>query len=109
MTYDDGLAHRIRTVLDDRPGVTETEMFGGIAFMLSGNMVCGIIDESLVARVGPDAYDDALEEPYVRPMDFTGHPMRGLVYVDPPGLVSDESLERWLDRCVAFAESLPEK
>lgn len=109
MTYDDGLAHRVRDALASRPGVTETEMFGGLGFLLEGNMCCGIIDDSLVARVGPESYDDALEEPHTRPFDFTGREMRGWVYVDPAGLSSDSALDEWVDRTVAFAESLPPK
>lgn len=109
MTYDDGLAHRIRETLDDRPGLTENEVFGGVAFMLRGNMVCGVVDDALLARVGPDAYDDALSGPHVRPMDVTGREMRGLVLVDPPGLVSDDAVETWLDRCLTYAASLPPK
>ncbi|MFC6864522.1 TfoX/Sxy family protein [Halomicroarcula sp. GCM10025817] len=109
MTYDDGLAHRIRESLGDRPGLSEQEMFGGIAFMTRGNMVCGVIDDALLARIGPETYDDALDEPHVRPMDITGREMRGLVLVDPPGLTADEAFETWLDRCLSFAESLPAK
>lgn len=109
MTYDDGLAHRIREALGNRPGLTGREMFGGLAFVLDGNIVCGVLDDALLARVGPNAYDDALDEPHARPMDFTGRPMRGMVFVDPPGLVSDETLETWLRRCLDFAESLPAK
>jgi hypothetical protein len=109
MTYDDGLAHRIRETLGDRPGLTEREMFGGLAFMLHGNMVCGVLDDALMARVGPDAYDHALDEPHARPRDFTGRPMRGLVFVDPPGPISDEAFQTWLGRCLDFAESLPAK
>ena len=107
MTYGDGLAERIRSILRDESGVTEREMFGGLAFMLDGNMVCGVIEDSLMARVGPDAYEDALEKHHVRPMDFTGRPMRGMVFVDPPGIAADEALENWVDRCMAFARSLP--
>lgn len=109
MTYDDGLAHRIREALGDRMGLEEKEMFGGIAFMLDGNMCCGVIDDKLMARVGPDSYDEALEEPHASPMDFTGREMRGLVYVAPRGIAEDDDLENWLDRCVAFASSLPAK
>lgn len=109
MTYDDGLAYRIREILADRPGVAEKEMFGGIAFMLDGNMCCGVIDDKLMARVGPDAYDAALEEPHARPMDFTGRPMRGFVYVAPAGISEEDVLASWVDRCVEFATSLPTK
>lgn len=109
MTYDDGLAHRVRQALGPRHDLDEREMFGGLAFVLDGNMVCGVLDESLVARVGPEEYDDALSEPHARPFDFTGRAMRGWVYVDPPGLTSDEALEDWLDRSLGFVESLPPK
>ena len=109
MTYDEGLAERIRSILRDEHGVTEREMFGGLAFMVDGNMACGVIDESLMARVGPDAYDDALEERHVRPMDFTGRPMRGMVFVDPAGITADTALRDWIDRCLGFARSLPAK
>ena len=109
MTYDDGLAHRVRDVLASRPGVAEKEMFGGLAFVLEGNMCCGVIDDSLVARVGPDAYDDALAEPHARPFDFTGREMRGWVYVDPSGLTSDAALEEWVGRTVEFVDTLPAK
>lgn len=109
MAYDDGLAHRIRESLGDRPRIEEKEMFGGIAFMLDGNMCCGVIDDKLMARVGPDAYESALEEPYARPMDFTGRSMRGFVYVEPAGISEEDALVAWIDRCIEFAESLPAK
>ena len=109
MTYDDGLAHRVRDELGTRPGVTEKELFGGLGFMLEGNMCCGVIDDSLVARVGPDAYEDALAEPHARPFDFTGREMRGWVFVDPPGLSADDDLAEWVGRSLAFVESLPPK
>ena len=109
MPYDDGLAHRIRTMLGDRAELEEREMFGGLGFMLAGNLVCGVHGDKLLALVGPDAYEDALEEPHARPMDLTGRPMRGLVFVDPPGIASDEDLRDWVDRCRRFAESLPPK
>lgn len=109
MTYDDGLAHRIRVTLGDRPGLSAQELFGGLAFMLDGNMVCAVHDDGLIARVGRDAYDDALAEPDARPMDVTGREMRGLVIVDPQGVASDEALEAWLDDCLAYATSLPPK
>ena len=109
MPYDDGLAHRLRRTLGDRPGLSERRMFGGLSFLLWGNLACGVIDESMVARVGPDAYEDALAEPHARPFDFTGRPLRGLVYVDPPDLASDASLEAWVARSVAYASSLPRR
>ena len=109
MAYDDGLAHRVRTILESRGDIDEATMFGGVGYMLNGNLVCGIHDDALVARVGPDAYQDALAEPHAREMDFTGTPMRGFVFVDPPGTATDEALEAWLDRCLDFVGSLPPK
>ena len=109
MTYDGGLAHRVRELLARRAETTEVEMFGGLGFLIEGNMCCGVVDDSLVARVGPDAYEDALAEPHARPFDFTGREMRGWVFVDHPGLASEESLDAWVDRTVAFVETLPPK
>jgi TfoX/Sxy family transcriptional regulator of competence genes len=109
MAYDEQLADRIRAALPDRDDVTERKMFGGIAFMVGGNMTCGVIKEDLMARVGPDADEQALEEPHTRPMDFTNRPMKGYIYVAPEGVADDDSLQAWVDRCVDFAESLPRK
>ena len=109
MAYDEGLAERIRDALRGRQGVSERRMFGGIAFMLDGNMALGIVCESLMARVGPLRYADALALPHVRPMDFTGKPMKGYVYVDPPGIEEDAALENWITACSAFVASLPPK
>lgn len=85
MAYDEGVAERLRALFADPPGVTEKKMFGGMAFMYRGHMLVGIIGESLMARVGPDAYAAALSRTFVREMDFTGKPMKGYVYVDPAG------------------------
>lgn len=109
MSYDDGLAHRLRETLEPRGETTEREMFGGLGFMLGGNLCCGVIEDSLVVRVGPDAYDEALDEPHARPFDFTGREMRGWVFVDPPGLAEDEDLAAWVERCLGFVETLPPK
>ena len=109
MAYDEALAARTRAALAGRPEVTERKMFGGIAFMVAGNMAVGVIGEDLMARVGPDAHDDALAEPHVRPMDFAGRPMKGMVYVDPGGIGTQEALRRWVDRSADFAASLPPK
>lgn len=109
MAYDDGLAHRVREALGPRPGLSEREMFGGLGFMLGGNMCCGVTGDSLVARVGPGAYDDALETPDARPFDFTGREMRGWVFVDHDGLSSDRALAEWVGRSLEFVETLPPK
>ena len=109
MAYDERLADRIRGVLGPRPGVTEKKMFGGLAFLLDGRMVVGIIDRTLMARVGPDRHADALALPHVRPMDFTGRPMKGYVYVDPAGIAEDHELAAWLSACLGHVERLPPK
>ena len=109
MAYDEGLAQRIREAFDDRSDVTEKRMFGGVAFLVRGNMCCGVVRDELMVRVGPDAYDDALARPQAREMDFTGRPMRGMVYVSPEGVEADEDLEAWIERGVAFSSSLPAK
>ena len=109
MAYDDGLAQRIREVLDDRDDVTERKMFGGIAFMLGGNMCCGVVGDELMLRVGPAAYEDCLALPHAREMDFTGKPMRGMLYVGTSGIEEDGDLADWVSRGVAFAGSLPAK
>lgn len=109
MAFDEGLAERLREVLQDRRGVTEKRMFGGLAFMSPDYMFVGILGDVLMARVGPERYDEALARAHVRPMDFTGKPMRGYVYVDPPGIESDAVLEGWVRQCLSFVEALPPK
>ncbi len=109
MAYDEKLAGRLRKALRGAGTVSEKKMFGGIAFMLNGNMCCGVINDLLMARVGPEAYSGALERPYARPMDFTKRPMKGYVYVEPDGLRSDEELREWVGRCVGFVRTLPKK
>lgn len=108
MAYDERLADRIRDALASEDGVTERKMFGGIAFMVNGNMTCGVVRDDLMLRIGADAADEALDRPHVRPMDFTGRPMTGMVYVEPDG-VRGVALENWVGKAVAFARSLPPK
>jgi len=109
MAYNETLAQRIRNVVADRPNVTERKMFGGIAFMAGGNMFCGVVKDDLMARVGADQFDAALKRPHARPMDFTGRPMKGMIYVGPTGAKSDGDLQAWVAECLSFAESLPPK
>ncbi len=109
MAYDEGLAERLRDQFVDRRGITEKKMFGGLAFMYRGHMLVGILGDSLMARVGPTEYADAIKRPFVREMDFTGKPMKGYVYVDPAGFESDSDLSTWIGLCLRFNESLPPK
>ena len=109
MPYDEGLAQRIREAFESRKDISEKRMFGGIAFLLHGNMCCGVVRSDLMVRVGPDAYTDSLAQPHARKMDFTGKPMRGMIYVAADGIDDDAELEAWLARGVAFSGSLPPK
>ena len=109
MAYDEALAERIRGLLKRRRGVSERKMFGGLAFLVSGNMACGVVGKELMVRVGSDAYEEALSQRHVREMDFTGRPLRGMVYVAARGIRSDADLKAWVDRGVAHARSLPAK
>jgi len=109
MAYDEGLAQRVRDVLEGHPALVEKKMFGGVGFMLQGNMACGVNDDHLIVRVGPASYDEAVVRPHARPFDFTGRPMKGWVMVGPDGYESDSDLESWVQQGVEFALSLPAK
>lgn len=110
MAYSDRLASRVRTVLSRCRGKTgERQMFGGICFTMNGHMVCGVVKDDLMVRVGSDAYQKSLRRRHVRPMDFTGRPMVGFVYVAAAGLKSAESLKSWIGASVSHARKLPPK
>ncbi len=109
MAYDEALADRVRGILSVQPGLSEKKMFGGLSFMLGGNMACGVLGDDLIVRLAPQDQDLALTQPHARPMDFTGRPMKGFVYVGPEALRSDEDLRAWVARGVRFALSLPPK
>jgi TfoX/Sxy family transcriptional regulator of competence genes len=102
MSYDETLAARIRAVLSSRDDVVEKKMFGGLCFMVGGAMCCGLTKSDFMVRVGPDEYEHALAQPHARPMDFTGRPLKGMVYVAPAGLRTRAGLERWVRRGLAF-------
>jgi TfoX/Sxy family transcriptional regulator of competence genes len=109
MAYDEFLADRIRSALRERSDVVEKRMFGGVAFMVHGHMSCGVVGTSLMVRLEPDEADRLLRTPDVRVMDFSGRPMRGFLYVDPPGVATGAQLRIWVERAAAFAESRPAK
>ncbi len=109
MAFDKALVARVRKSLGKRQGLSERKMFGGVAFLLHGNMCCGVTNDDLVVRVGPDGREPALTQPHARPMDFTGRPMKAFVYVGPDGTKTDDDLRAWIARGLAFAESLPKK
>lgn len=107
MSYDERLAARVRSVLGKRARAAERKMFGGLAFMVSGHMACGIVGQDLMVRVGPARYEKALARRHARPMDFTGKPLRGMVYVRPSGLRSRAALSGWVQLALEFVRSLP--
>ena len=109
MAFDEILAARIRDALARMRGIEERKMFGGIGFLLHGNMLVGVWKNSLIVRLGPDNYDDALLEPHVREFDITGRAMKGWVLVEPEGVVEDERLKDWIQRAVKFVGKLPTK
>ena len=109
MAYDERLAERIRGILLARRDVSERKMFGGIAFMVGGNMACGVVHDELMIRVGAAAHDATIAQPHVRIMDFTHRPTRGFLYVGVDGIAADDDLARWVDQSADYAESLPPK
>lgn len=109
MSYDEKTADRVRRILSRRTDVVEKKMFGGLCFMVSGSMGCGITKTAFMVRVGPEHYQEALAQPHARPMDFTGRPLTGMVYVDPAGYRTDVALAKWVARGVDFAAGPPAK
>ncbi|WP_163133805.1 TfoX/Sxy family protein [Agarivorans sp. Alg241-V36] len=109
MAYDLTLAEMIRQALADKVEFSERKMFGGLCFMVAGHMCCGIVDKQLMARVGPNQYQDCLALEFASEMTFTGKPMKGMIYVAPEGLISAEQREQWLQYCLNFVHSLPPK
>lgn len=98
MAYDEKLAQRIRHAFGARRDVAECKMFGGLTFLCRGRMCCGVVGADLMVRVADDEFDQIMRERHVRPMDFTGRPLRGFVYVSPPGFRTAAALHKWLSR-----------
>jgi TfoX/Sxy family transcriptional regulator of competence genes len=109
MTYDEKLAERVRRVIPPTGDIVEKKMFGGVAFLLDGKMFVGIADNDLMVRVGPDAYTAALARPHVRPMDFTGRPLTGYVYVGTTGSRTDDAVADWVGQAMRFVGTLSRK
>lgn len=109
MAYNEELVTQIRELLADRFEVEEKKMFGGLTFMVNGNMACGVTGDILVVRVGADHHEEALRVPFARECDFTGRPLKGMVMVDRRGFDSPGDLQAWVDRSVRFARSLSSK
>ena len=109
MAYDEALANRIRFAVADIVGVAERKMFGGVCFTVDGHMAFGVQDRDLMVRVGPDDYSGALSRAQTRPMDFTGKPMKGYIYVSEAGLKRRDHLIRWVKQAANFVQTLPPK
>jgi TfoX/Sxy family transcriptional regulator of competence genes len=110
MAFDETLAQRVRTRLDARTDVDERRMFGGIGFLIAGNMCCGVHGDDLIVRVAPDDAAKLLEtEEGARPFDMTGRPMRGWLFVSSAAIAEEDELQRWIGRAEAFASALPPK
>ena len=109
MAFSAALAERIRQALARKRGVEEKKMFGGVGFLLHGNMLVGVWKDSLIARIGPDESDLALLEPHVKEFDITGRAMKGWVLVGPEGVEGDEQLGGWIERATKFVKTLPAK
>jgi len=109
MAFDEVLGERIRMLLGDDPDVSERRMFGGLVFMVAGNMACGVIRDDLLVRVGREDYDAMVVQPFAGPMKMGDRIMGGFVVVDGEGVAEDDQLDAWVDRGVTFAVTLPPK
>jgi TfoX/Sxy family transcriptional regulator of competence genes len=109
VAYDEALADRVRELLSARAEVSERKMFGGLVFMLAGNMACGVLGEDLIVRLDREESERALLEDGIRPFDFTGKPMKGIVYVSPQRTRDDAGLAEWVETGADFAATLPAK
>jgi TfoX/Sxy family transcriptional regulator of competence genes len=109
MAYDEALAERVRSVIGARDAVVERKMFGGIAWMLGGNMACGVLGDDLTVKMSPEDAERALTEPDTRPFEMTGRPARAFVVVAGSAVASDRELARWVAAGADHAASLPPK
>jgi hypothetical protein len=110
MACDELLSGRVESVLSEMKGITRKNMFGGLCFLHKGNMLCGLDNKgNLMVRVGPEQYESALKLEHAAEMDFTGKPLRGMIYVRPEGFETDEALGDWLKMGLRFTASLPAK
>ena len=109
MAYDEKLAGRVRKVLAKRKAIAEKKVFGGVAFLLNGNMCCGLHGQELIVRLNPEETDQALAKPHTRIFDMTGRPMKGWILVEPAGLAREDALAKWVRVGVDYAASLPAK
>ena len=109
MPYNEILSARIRTILRSIPHLEEKKMFGGVGFLVNGNLACGVHKDDMIVRVGPEKYDAALARPHAHIFDFTGRPMAGWIMVDAQGCAREADLKSWVKQGLAFAHTLPAK
>jgi hypothetical protein len=109
MAYDEDLAVRIQAILVNQPGLEAKKMFGGVGYMVNGNMACGVHKDMLIVRVGPDAYEQSMGYPHTRPFDITGRAMKGWVMVEPAGFAEESDLDEWVQVGLDYALTLPAK
>lgn len=109
MAYDQALAARINSVLSGQRGIEEKKMFGGVGFLLHGNMCCGVHKDSLMVRVDPRHSEAALSDTHVEPFDITGRPMKGWLLIEAAGVDDDRSLRKWIGYALEFVATLPPK
>src|SRR6516164_2706809 len=109
MAFSEELAERIRQGLARRKAIEEKKMFGGIGFLLNGNLPVGVWKDSLIVRLGPEAGEEALKEAHVSEFDITGRAMKGWVLVEPEGVKDDDQLKGWIERALKFVKTLPAK
>ncbi|MEK6249234.1 MAG: TfoX/Sxy family protein [Planctomycetales bacterium] len=109
MAFDEVLASRIRSLVSRKKGFSDKRMFGGIGFLLNGNMCVGVFKDWLIVRLDKDHHDETLTEPHTRPFDITGKVMKGWAMIEPDGSSSVPALKGWIDRAARFVHSLPAK
>ncbi len=109
MAFDTDLAGRVRQQLGPQQGLSEKKMFGGLGFLLNGNMCCGVHGQELIVRLAPEQTEQALSRPHTRIFDLSGRPMKGWVLVQLEGLASETALAEWIQTGVAYASALPAK
>src|SRR3954451_10281593 len=107
VAYNEELAGRVRAALADRTDVEEKKMFGGLSFMVAGQMCCGVLKNDLIVRIEPGEFDTLIAQPHVRPFDFTGRPTQGMLYVDASGLADAEVLRTWVQRGTDYVAAHP--
>ena len=109
MAFDEKLAGRIREILGTSPHIVEKKMFGGVCFLLDGKMACGVLNSDLISKIGRENHEKIKDQKHVRPFDFSGKPMMGIIYVAPAGLKTKKDLARWVEMGVEHSRSLPAK